>query len=216
MNERMSERYYEINLKPLEKSFFKNPAEIVAPSLIGCSLVKKINKNHFLSGIIVETEAYSQIEPSCHGHYRRSTSNETLFGEPGRFYIYLTYGIYHCVNIVTDKINFASGVLLRSLAITGESERIASGPGLLAKRFDLTRKDNDCESSIESGLWIAGNSQPDNMGEIIRTSRIGISEAKELQWRWYLKKSRSISKRAPGDRIPKPENSWYPNEKTFP
>jgi 3-methyladenine DNA glycosylase Mpg len=53
-----------------------------------------------LWGVIVETEAYCQSEPACHGYRRRSPSNETLFGEPGRFYVYVSYGIHHCVNVV--------------------------------------------------------------------------------------------------------------------
>ena len=52
--------------------------------------------------MIVETEADAQDEPACHGYRRRSPQNETLFGEPGRFYVYVSYGIHHCVNVVTD------------------------------------------------------------------------------------------------------------------
>ena len=116
----------------LPKSFFARPAELVAPDLIGCKLIKRESNSKYLFGVIVETEAYSQVEPACHGYKRRTKSNETLFGEPGIFYIYLTYGIYYCVNVVTDKYNWASGVLLRALAIPDEDERVASGPALLA------------------------------------------------------------------------------------
>ena len=112
---------------------------MVAPNLIGCSLIKRISKSSFLAGVIVETEAYSQEEASCHGFSGRTQRNETLFGEPGNLYIYLSYGINSCVNIVTGEKNWANGVLLRSIAIKGENERIASGPGLLAKRFGLNR-----------------------------------------------------------------------------
>lgn len=78
-------------------SFFARPAQAVAPELIGCLLVKRQADGVLLWGVIVETEAYSQQEPACHGYRRRSPSNETLFGEPGRFYVYVSYGIHHCV-----------------------------------------------------------------------------------------------------------------------
>jgi len=82
---------------PLSPSFFARPAEVVAPELIGCLLVKRQEGGELLWGVIVETEAYSQEEPACHGYRRRTPSNETLFGEPGRFYVYVSYGIHHCV-----------------------------------------------------------------------------------------------------------------------
>ena len=69
----------------------------MAPDLIGCLLVKCQPDGEQLWGVIVETEAYCQSEPACHGYRRRSPSNETLFGEPGRFYVYVSYGIHHCV-----------------------------------------------------------------------------------------------------------------------
>jgi len=62
--------------------------------------VKRQASGELLWGVLVETEAYCQSEPACHGHRRRSPSNETLFGEPGRFYVYMSYGIHHCVNVV--------------------------------------------------------------------------------------------------------------------
>jgi DNA-3-methyladenine glycosylase len=84
----------------LPQSFFARPAELVAPDLIGCLLVKRQEDGSLLWGVIVETEAYSQDDPACHGYRRRSPSNETLFGEPGRFYVYVSYGIHHCVKVV--------------------------------------------------------------------------------------------------------------------
>ena len=68
----------------LPQSFFCRPAELVAPDLIGCLLVKRQEDGSLLWGVVVETEAYSQDDPACHGYRRRSPSNETLFGEPGR------------------------------------------------------------------------------------------------------------------------------------
>ncbi len=194
----------------IDKSFFSRSAELVAPDLIGCKLVRRKTNGENIWGVIVETEAYSQNEPACHGYKRRTAANETLFGEPGRFYIYLTYGIYHCVNIVTDRKNFASGVLLRSIAMAGENERIAAGPGLLAKRFGLDRSHDNSPISLENGLWLVERSPATNMLKIVRTTRIGISQAKELPLRWYLQSSRSISKRAKGDFSPRQELAWIP------
>ena len=197
--------------KIIPNSFFYRRSELVAPDLIGCLLVKKQTKNKCMYGVIVETEAYSQEEQACHGYHHRTASNETLFGEPGHFYIYLTYGIYYCVNVVTDKDNWASGVLLRAISMPNEPERVAAGPGLLAKKFELNRSHDSLHISLENGLWLASRPSSQSMQKIVQTTRIGISQAKELPWRWYLKDSRSISKRAKGDRCPPPMKTLDPS-----
>ena len=82
----------------LPRSFFARPAQLVATNLIGCRLVKRQASGDLLWAVIVETEAYSkEEEPACHGYRRRSPQHETLFGEPGRFYVVVSYGIHHCV-----------------------------------------------------------------------------------------------------------------------
>ena len=85
-------------MKALPQDFFCRPAVVVGPELIGCRLVKCQDNGDLVWGVIVETEAYSQDDPACHGYRRRSPSNETLFGPPGRFYVYVSYCIHHCVN----------------------------------------------------------------------------------------------------------------------
>jgi len=194
----------------LTKEFFSRPSHLVAPNLIGCFLIRRLSENNCLAGIIVETEAYSQEEASCHGFSGRTQRNETLFGDPGHFYIYLSYGINSCVNIVTGKKNWANGVLLRSIAIKGENERIASGPGLLAKRFGLNRDFDNLPLSPANNFWLTKGKNFKEMGNIVQTTRIGISQAKDIPWRWYLKSSRSVSKRAKGDRIPPKNKCWSP------
>ena len=99
----------------MPKNFFYRHSKLVAPDLIGCYLIKKNNEIDQVKGVIVETEAYSQEEEACHGYHKMTESNKPLFGKPGTFYIYKSYGIHHCLNIVTDKENFASGVLILSL-----------------------------------------------------------------------------------------------------
>ena len=157
--------------------------------------------------MIVETEAYSQEEEACHGYNKKTPSNKVLFGEPGRFYIYRSYGIHHCLNIVTDKDNFASGVLIRAVFISCKNERLASGPGLVTKTFELDNKFNSLEILNNKCLWISKGKSYLEKKDLIQTTRIGISKAKNIKWRWYLKRSRSISKREKGDRNPNLKNS---------
>jgi len=194
--------------KILNKDFFSRHSSIVAPELIGCLIVRLHNGNKIQEGIIVETEAYSEEEEACHGFNKRTKANQTLFGEPGLFYVYRSYGIHHCLNLVTDKNNFASGVLIRSVFISQEEERVASGPGLLTKKFQIDTKLNSLKSYNNNLLKIFSTNLNINSEELVQTTRIGISKAVDLKWRWYLKRSRSVSKRVKGDKNPKLQNKF--------
>jgi len=130
-------------------------------------------------------------------------SNKSLFGKPGTFYIYKSYGIHHCLNIVTDKENFASGVLIRAVFISKKNEKLASGPGLVTKIFGIDKSFNSLEVFNNKSLWISQRNSLIEQKDLIQTTRIGISKAKNIKWRWYLKNSRSVSKRVKGDRTPK-------------
>ena len=205
--------------KPLRPSFFARPAEVVAPELIGCRLVRRLPDGCLLWGVIVETEAYCQSEPACHGHRRRSPSNETLFGPPGRFYVYVSYGMHHCVNVVTGRNDWANGVLLRAACLPGEPERVAAGPALLARRFGIDRSHDAHAVDPAAGLWLAARDadlqhrlESSPQPPLVQTGRIGISQGQELPWRWYLRSSRSVSRRAPGDRTPSRQEAWTPGE----
>ena len=195
--------------KILNRDFFSRHSSIVAPELIGCLIVRVNDGKKIQEGIIVETEAYSQEEEACHGFNKRTKTNQTLFGEPGLFYVYRSYGIHYCLNLVTDKNNFASGVLIRSLFIPQEEERVASGPGLLTKKFQIDTKLNSLKSYNNNLLKIFNRNINIKSEELIQTTRIGISKAVDLKWRWYLKRSRSVSKRAKGDKIPKLQDTFY-------
>jgi DNA-3-methyladenine glycosylase len=195
---------------PLPPAFFARPAETVAPELIGCLLVRRLPDGALRRGVIVETEAYCQSEPGCHGHRRRTPSNETLFGPPGRFYVYVSYGIHHCVNVVTDRADWASGVLLRAAALPGAPERTAAGPALLARTFAIDGGHDARSADPAQGLWL--EAPPPALAALLaeegpmairRTTRIGLSRGQELPWRWYLQGSRSVSRRAAGDRRPR-------------
>ena len=180
----------------------------MGPELVGCRLVKREGDGRLLWGVIVETEAYSQDEPACHGYRRRSPQNETLFGEPARFYVYVSYGIHHCVNVVTDRADWANGVLLRAVALPDEPERIAAGPGLLARRFGIDPRCDGLSVFADGDLWLASRSGELSKPVLLTTTRIGINQGQELPLRWYLKAIRSVSKRAQGDRSPRPAQAF--------
>ena len=190
-------------LPVLPQAFFARSAEQVAPELIGCLLVKRQPTGELLWGVIGETEAYCQSEPACHGHRRRTPGNENLLGEPGRFYVYVSYGIHHCVNVVTGRADWANGVLLRAVAIPGEPERLAAGPALLARCFGIDRSHDAQLVHPDQGIWFAP--RPPELAalgaaDLVQTSRIGISQGQDLPWRWYWRASRSVSRRVRGDR----------------
>jgi len=209
-------------LAALPRRFFSRPAEVVAPELIGCLLVRRQPGGALLWGVIVETEAYTQDDQACHGHRRRSASNETLFGAPGQFYVYRCYGIHHCVNVVTDRAEWASGVLLRAAALPAGPERQASGPGLLARCFGIERSHDGQGACGEGPLWLAPRPSslqallspapmaPSADAPLRQDRRIGISAAVDQPWRWYLGPSRSVSRRAEGDRQPAAPAAWRP------
>jgi len=197
----------------------------VAPELVGCVLEHRLPSGVLRRGGIVATEAYCQSEAACHGHRRRSPSNETLFGDPGRFYVYVSYGIHHCVNAVTGHRDWANGVLLRAVAVPGAPERIAAGPALLARHFGIDRRHDGLPT--KGGLPSGGQgpriaAQPEGFREwcagqpaagrplIVTTTRIGIRQAQDLPWRWYLAGSRSVSRRQRGDRTPARDQAWDP------
>ena len=106
--------------------------------------------------------------------------------------------------VVTGRRDWANGVLLRALQLPGEPERTAAGPGLLARRFGLDRRHDGLPVEPASGLWIAPRrGLPGEEPLLTQTTRIGISQGLELPWRWYLRHSPSVSRRAPGDRRPR-------------
>jgi DNA-3-methyladenine glycosylase len=172
--------------------FYARPAQQVAPDLIGCQLSRRHSDGTFTNGVIVETEAYAQEEKACHGYRSRTKRNNTLFGPPGHWYVYLTYGIHHCVNCVTGTDDWANGVLLRAVAIPHEPPRVAAGPGLLARRFAIDRSFDAQPVHPDSGLWLSPATEP--CGAIIQSARVGIKEALDLPWRWLLKDHPSVSR----------------------
>lgn len=194
----------------LLQSWFERSALEVAPDLIGCTLVRRFADGRMLRGTIVETEAYEEGDPACHAYRKKTKRNWIMFGPAGYVYVYLIYGMYYCLNFITDRDEFASAVLIRALAMEEvdpallkpkelksreRPDRIAAGPGKLCRVMEI---DLDLYgTSLEEGsaLWVEVRSLMSNSPiELIQTTRIGLTQGVDLPWRWYLKDCKAVSK----------------------
>ena len=189
----------------VEPTWLARPATEVAPLLLGCVLVRQLSNGQIIRGAIVETEAYAVGDPAFHAYKSRTDRNSVVFGAPGRSYIYLIYGIYHCFNIVTDLEGVPSAVLIRALQLEnvpeGENlQKFAAGPGKLCRAMEIDRSLNACPLQSGAALWLEHRSNEFTnkvaIGEIsfVQTTRIGISKGVELPWRWYIKNCPAVSK----------------------
>jgi DNA-3-methyladenine glycosylase len=192
--------------KVIEQQWFARPAPEVAPDLIGCTLVRQLPNGTQLRGIIVETEAYGPDDPACHAYRKRTPRNTVMFGPAGYSYVYLIYGIYHCFNVVTDRDDIASAVLIRALALP-EPEldaalspkvyaRLAAGPGKLCQYLEIDRSLSQIPLVQGQSLWIEYPNREDSSLslELIQTTRIGLNQGADIPWRWYLNGSVAVSK----------------------
>ena len=103
--------------KIIDNSWLERPSPEVGPELIGCTLVRRISNDKIIRSTIVETEAYGAGDPACHAYHRRTPRNAVMFGPPGMSYVFLIYGMYHCLNIVTDIDGISSAVLIRAIKL---------------------------------------------------------------------------------------------------
>lgn len=178
----------------------------VAPDLIGCTLVRQIPNGPLIRGLIVETEAYAPGDPACHAYRGATKRNASMFKSPGRSYVYLIYGAYHCLNVVTEPEGTGSAVLIRALeldalppALTPQQakkpHRVAAGPGKLCRALEIDRDLDGVLYQPKNGLWLERPKRTVSEDELVQTTRIGITKAAERPWRWYLKDSPAISKK---------------------
>ncbi|MBI1755393.1 DNA-3-methyladenine glycosylase, partial [Candidatus Azambacteria bacterium] len=134
--------------RKLTARFFSRPTLTVARDLLGKYLVVRYGRK-VLSGKIVETEAYiGEDDRACHASKGRTPRSETLYKRAGTLYVYLIYGMHHCLNIVTEKADFPSAVLIRAVEMEG-----ADGPGKLCRAFGIDRRMNG-KTVYGNALWI--------------------------------------------------------------
>jgi DNA-3-methyladenine glycosylase len=195
----------------ISQLWLSRPSTVVAPELLGCTLVRRWPDGHLLRSVIVETEAYAPGDPACHGYRRRTLRNAAMFGPAGRAYVYLIYGLYHCLNVVTDQDGVPSAVLIRALLLEAlppgidlqkerKPECIAAGPGKLCRALQIDRQFDGLELASGQALWLEHRSatvqHQIEQGAIalVQTTRIGISQGADLPWRWYVADCPAVSK----------------------
>ena len=177
----------------LTQNFFNRNTVKVAKELLGCKLNRKIGKQVF-SGIIAETEAYTQNDPACHAFSGKTPRSLTLFKQPGIAYVYFIYGMYHCLNFVTEPEDTAGAVLIRALEPISPLEN-TNGPGKLCREMQITREFNEVDiTTKKSGIWVEKYLEipPE---KIVATARIGIKKAVDYPWRFYIKDNSFVSRK---------------------
>ncbi len=188
----------------LNTNYFKKDTVWVAKDLLGKIFVKTENDGKILAGRIVETEAYvPNGDLSNHSARGKTPRNAPMHEAGGILYVYIIYGIHHCVNIVTEHEGAGAAVLIRGIEPlegielmklrrkTDKINHLCSGPGKLAKAFDMTKDDNyKVLGESEFSVYDSRNVIEE---EIITTTRIGIKESKDLPYRFYLKDNPHVS-----------------------
>ncbi|MDE3229530.1 MAG: DNA-3-methyladenine glycosylase [Chloroflexota bacterium] len=183
---------------PLPRAFYDRPTLTVARDLLGKLLLRR-TADGVVGGVIVETEAYvSAIDPAAHGFRGQTPRNRSMFGAPGRAYVYRSYGIHYCLNVVTEGEGVAAAALIRALRpLVGlelmrarRGERIADrdlarGPGRLCQALALTTTDDGADL-LGPALWLAEAPGQAPAPRIAATPRVGISQAADWPWRFVV------------------------------
>lgn len=191
---------------PLTEDFYaREETEVLARKLLGGKLVT-VSRGARTSGVIVEVEAYLGVDdPACHAARGLTKRNEVMFRSPGHCYVYLIYGMYHCVNVVSDPEGVGSAVLIRAVepleGVEVMSRRrgaavkpldLARGPGRLCEALGITTALSGEHFANSSRIWIEPH-VTFKPSQIEVSGRIGISAGQELPLRFYLKDSPWVS-----------------------
>ena len=189
----------------LARGFYSRPTLTVARALLGQLLVRRVAGVRLVARI-VETEAYlGEDDPASHAAPGPTARNAVMFGPPGFAYVYFTYGMHYCMNVVTGPAGTASAVLLRAAEpLEGlekmrlnrgleEPRLLTSGPARLAQAFGLTRDKNGADLTQTGGLCLLKG--PRRREKIGVSPRIGIRKAVDHPWRFYLEDNPFVSRR---------------------
>ncbi|MFN8122496.1 MAG: DNA-3-methyladenine glycosylase [Thermoleophilia bacterium] len=187
---------------PLDRAFFDRPVREVAPDLLGCTLLRD-----GVGGVIVEVERYEERDAASHSHRGPVGRAEVMFREPGRVYVYRSYGVHWCANLVCDAVGTGAAVLLRALRPTAGLEamrerrgarpdrQLCAGPGRLAEALGI-------DGTLDGGWAVPAPDGPQDLVVLPRTEevrvargpRIGITKDAHRPWRYALEGSAWLSR----------------------
>ena len=175
--------------KILPQKFYSGKSLDVAKNLLGCFLVREYH-GKIWRAMITEVEAYiGEKDLACHASRGRTPRTEVMYREPARAYVYMIYGMHHCLNVVTEKEDFPAAVLIRAVKIEGVDFEKTNGPGKLCKFLKIDRKFNKWDLAKGEKLWIEPKNPRAQLSEIKKSKRVGIDYARhcrEYFWRFHL------------------------------
>jgi DNA-3-methyladenine glycosylase len=189
----------------LSREYFNRPTLQVARSLLGKYLVRRTDTG-LLAGMIVEVEAYvGPQDLACHASKGRTKRTDVLFGPPGVAYVYLIYGMYHCLNVVTEREHFPAAVLVRAVELDsteGAPPLLINGPGRVCRLFQIDLTLNRWDLTVGQLLWTEDRRKRALPSDVMATPRIGVDYAGEWAakpWRFVLKSAarQGVKKRVP-------------------
>ena len=190
----------------LPRSFFARPATEVAPALLGQVLVRRLPDGSRLSARLVEVEAYEPDDPSSHAFRGETPRNAVMFGPPGHLYVYFTYGMHFCMNVVTRRAGEGSAVLLRAGApLDGidvmrdhrgheRATALCSGPGRFTQALGIARPENGADLVRGDVVWLE---RGDRSGLVGNGIRVGVHDTTRT-WRYWLDGDPFVSRGRPG------------------
>ena len=199
-------------MKKLPRAFYSRSALHVAKDLLGKILVRKIGRTTLL-GRIVEVEAYlGAKDPASHTYRGKTKRNEVMFWGGGHLYVYFTYGMHFCCNVVTEGKGVGHAVLIRAVepmagieVMKRNRERLrknqgstilCSGPARLCQAFGIGRAQNGADLCGKE-IWIAIDPNSMERPRISKSTRIGITNGKQHNWRFFLTRNTFVSRGRP-------------------
>ena len=196
-----------MGMKPriLPRDFYARDTVKVAMDLLGKRLVRVKGKNRSMEGRIVEVEAYrGSDDPASHAFRGPTPRNAPMFGEPGRGYVYFTYGNHYCLNITTQEVGTPGAVLIRAIQpLEGLHEmrrlrpnvldsNLTNGPGKLTKALGIDKSLNKLDMTKRGELFVTESDE--TTFDVAKSARVGISQGRDRLWRFYVAGNSYVSK----------------------